>query len=307
MELIKPGTNIDFVGKIKFAIGFSWTLIALGIISLIVRGGLNYGVDFAGGTVAQVRFTKRPPVDDIRGALNSTGMVDATIQDFGSSKSLPEGGADFLIRLPMAGTEAEDMGKRMVDALTGKFGKDTFDIQRIETVGPRVGSELRVRALLAVLFSTILMGAYISFRFEFRFGLGAAIALIHDVLITVGALSVMNYEFDLTIVAALLTVVGFSVHDTVIVSDRVRENMRKNRRDGLRKIINNSINETLSRTILTTGTAVLVLLTLYLLGGSVINGFAFALLIGFVIGTYSSIYVASPIVLFFERPGARTR
>jgi preprotein translocase subunit SecF len=153
----------------------------------------------------------------------------------------------------------------------------------------------------------VLMGAYIWFRFELRFGIGAAIALIHDVLITIGALSLLNYEFDLTVIAALLTVVGFSVNDTVIVSDRIRENMRKSRREPLSKIINNSINETLSRTILTTGTALLVVLALFILGGNVIHGFAFTLLVGFSIGTYSSIYVASPIVLYFEPSRGKAR
>jgi preprotein translocase subunit SecF len=304
MELIKPGTNIDFVGGVKYAVGFSWLLIAVGIVSLIIHKGPNYGIDFVGGTMVQVRFNPKPPIGTIRDALSPLGLADATIQDFGSSAG---GGADFLIRLPLAASEMEDVSNKVTAALSEKFGKDTFEIQRVEMVGPRVGKELRVRAMLAVAFATIMMGAYIWFRFEFRFGLGAAVALIHDVLITIGALSIFNYELDLTIVAALLTVVGFSVNDTVIVSDRIRENMRKNRRDNLAKIINNSINETLSRTILTTGTAILVLLALYFLGGNVINGFAFALLVGFCIGTYSSIYVASPIVLLLERAGSRRR
>jgi preprotein translocase subunit SecF len=303
MELIKPGTTIDFVSGVKYAVGFSWLLIAIGIISLIAHKGPNYGIDFVGGTMVQVRFKQKPAINDIRSALTPLKLEDATIQDFGSSGTA--GGADFLIRLPLAATEMEDVSNKVTGALSDKFGKDTFEIQRVEMVGPRVGKELRLRALLAVAFATVMMGAYIWFRFEFRFGLGAAIALLHDVLITVGALSIFNYELDLTIVAALLTIVGFSVNDTVIVSDRIRENMRKGRRDSLKTIINNSINETLSRTILTTGTAILVLLALYFLGGNVINGFAFALLVGFTIGTYSSIYVASPIVLFFERAGTR--
>jgi preprotein translocase subunit SecF len=303
MELIKPGTTIDFVSGVKYAVGFSWLLIAIGIVSLIIHKGPNYGIDFVGGTMVQVRFNQKPPIGDIRNALTPLGLEDATIQDFGSSGTA--GGADFLIRLPLAATEMEDVSNKVTAALSQKFGKDTFEIQRVEMVGPRVGKELRLRALLSVAFATVMMGAYIWFRFEFRFGLGAAVALIHDVLITVGALSIFNYELDLTIVAALLTVVGFSVNDTVIVSDRIRENMRKSRRESLAKIINNSINETLSRTILTTGTALLVLLALFFLGGNVINGFAFALLVGFSIGTYSSIYVASPIVLLLERAGSR--
>jgi preprotein translocase subunit SecF len=172
-------------------------------------------------------------------------------------------------------------------------------------VGPKVGSDLRRKALLAVLASTLMMGAYLAFRFEPRFGIGAALALIHDVLITAGVLSLTNTEFDLTIVAALLTVVGFSVNDTVIICDRIRENMRKMRRETLAEIVNRSINETLSRTIVTTSTAVLVILALFFLGGEVIHGFALALLVGFLIGTYSSIYVASPIVVLLAKEGGR--
>jgi len=305
MELIKPGTQIDFVGKIKWAIGFSWLLILIGLASVLARGGLNYGIDFAGGTMVQVRFAQKPPIGEIRDAITPLGAGDATIQDFGTSAS--GAGSEFIIRFPLAAVEVPDLSKKLGDALLAKFGAGNVEVLRVETVGPRVGSELRVRAVLAVLFATVMMGIYLWFRFEWRFGLGAAIALLHDVLITAGALSLFHYEFDLTIVAALLTVVGFSVNDTVIVSDRIRENMRKSRRESLRAIINSSINETLSRTILTTGTAIMVLLALFFLGGNVINGFAFALLIGFTIGTYSSIYVASPIVLFFERSSARRR
>jgi preprotein translocase subunit SecF len=305
MEFIKPGTRIDFVGKTKWAIGFSWLLILIGFASVFLRGGLNYGIDFVGGTMVQVRFAQKPPIGEIRQAITPLGAGDATIQDFGASGS--GSGAEFIIRFPLEAAEVADLSKQVNDALLAKFGAGNVEVLRVETVGPRVGRELRVRAILAVLFATVMMGVYIWFRFEWRFGVGAAVALIHDVLITVGALSLLHYEFDLTIVAALLTVVGFSVNDTVIVSDRIRENMRKSRRESLRQIINSSINETLSRTILTTGTAILVLLALYFLGGNVINGFAFALLVGFAIGTYSSIYVSSPIVLFFERSAARRR
>jgi preprotein translocase subunit SecF len=304
MELIKPGTKIDFVASSKWAFGFSSLLILITIVSLLAHGGPNYGIDFAGGTMMQVRFNQKPAIGDIRDALVPLGLGDATIQDFGTGAG--GSGAEFLIRLPMQASEMEDASNKVAASFTEKFGKDAFEIQRVEMVGPRVGRELRTRAILAVVFATLMMGAYIWFRFELRFGVGAAVALAHDVIITTGALSLLNYEFDLSIVAALLTVVGFSVNDTVIVSDRIRENMRKSRRDSLAKIINASINETLSRTILTTGTAILVLLALFFLGGNVINGFAFALLVGFTIGTYSSIYVASPIVLLLQR-GARRR
>ncbi len=305
MELIKPGTNFNFVGNFSRAYLVSLALILAGVISLIAHGGPNYGIDFAGGTLVQIRFKEPTRIDEVRNALATVELAEAAIQDFGTNGTGP---SEFLIRVPIKGEQLSDFSAQITSALEAKFGKDSWEIQRMETVGPRVGSELRWRALLAVIAATIMMGVYIWIRFELRFGIGAAVALFHDVLITVGALSLANYEFDLTIVAALLTVVGFSVNDTVIVSDRIRENLRKNRRDPLDKIINRSINETLSRTVLTTGTAILVLLALFFLGGKVINGFAFALLVGFTVGTYSSIFIASPIVYYLQGPAfARAR
>ncbi len=301
MELIKPGTKFDFIRFRFIALGISWALIALGILSLILHGGPNYGIDFSGGVMVHLRFKQQVPIGDIRAALNAIHLGESAIQDFGAA------GTEFLIRLPVEASETKGITETLTQALADKFGKDAFEVLRVELVGPRVGQDLRQRALLAVGFATLLMGAYIWFRFELRFGIGAASALVHDVLIVVGALSVANYEIDLTVVAALLTVVGFSVHDTVIVCDRIRENMRKSRRDNMATLINRSINETLSRTVLTTGTAILVILALFFLGGNVIRGFAFTLLIGFIVGTYSSIYIASPIVLWMERAPARRR
>ena len=299
MELIKPGTSIDFVRYSKWALVFSISLVLLGLASIWYRGGPNYGVDFVGGTVVQVKFTQPTSIADIRQALAAANIANITVQDFG------QGGNEFLIRIPVTEAGTEGLPGQIQQGLAGKFGEQTFEVRRVETVGPKVGKDLRRKALLAVLFSTVMMGLYIAFRFEPRFGVGAAVALLHDVLITAGALSIANMEFDLTVVAALLTVVGFSVNDTVIVCDRIRENMRKLRRDSLTAIINRSINETLSRTIITTGTAVLVIIALLFLGGEVIHAFAFALLVGFTIGTYSSIYVASPIVLLWEKEGRR--
>ena len=299
MELIKPNTNFDFVSYLKPAIAFSLALILLGLASLWYRGGPNYGVDFVGGTVVHVRFMQPTAIADIRQALATTNIAGGTVQDFG------QGGNEFLIRLPVADTGTEDVAPKVQQGLVSKFGEQAFEVRRIETVGPKVGKDLQRKAILAVAFSALVMGVYVAVRFEPRFGVGAAVALFHDVLITVGALSLMNMEFDLTIIAALLTVVGFSVNDTVIVCDRIRENMRKMRREGLLNIINKSINETLSRTIITNGTAILVVVVLYFLGGEVIHGFAFALLVGFIVGTYSSIYVASPIVLLWEKSGQR--
>jgi len=274
----------------------SWIVIGLGLVSMWMRGGLNYGIDFAGGTMLHVKFPQATAVSDIRGALESRkDLREVVVQDVGSD------GREFQIRVLGADNEAEDAAASSAKAgLMGKFGEGSFDVLRTESVGPKVGRELWRDATLAVLVSTILMGIYIWFRFDLRFGIGAAVALLHDVLITVAFLSFFHMEFDLTTIAGLLTIVGFSVHDTVIISDRIRENLGKMRKDNMRTIINTSINETLSRSIITSGTAVMVTFALFMLGGDVIHSFAFALMIGFITGTYSSIYMASPIVLWRE-------
>jgi preprotein translocase subunit SecF len=298
-ELIPPGTKIDFVGLRFKMLLLSWTLILIGLGSIYLKGGLNYGIDFAGGTMVHVKFAEPTSIGDLRTALARPELREVIVQDVG------QGRKEFQIRV----LGAEKGGSSAIaDAiklgLRERFGEGTYDVLRVETVGPKVGKDLWRSATLAVLAATLVMGAYIALRFELRFGIGAAIALLHDVLMTIGALSLANMEFDLTTVAALLTVVGYSVHDTVIVSDRIRENMKKMRRESLATIMNLSINETLSRTLITSGTAILVTAALFVLGGSVIHSFAFALLVGFVVGTYSSIYVASPVVLYLE---GRTR
>ncbi len=301
IELIPPGTTIDFVGlRFKMLI-LSWTLIAIGLVSIWLKGGLNYGIDFAGGTMVHVKFDQPTSIGDIRDALARPELKEVVVQDVG------QGGKEFQIRVLGAeqGGNAET-AEGIRSGLREKFGEGVYDVLRVETVGPKVGKDLWRSAALAVLAATLVMGGYIALRFEVRFGVGAAIALVHDVLLTIGALSLANMEFDLTTVAALLTVVGYSVHDTVIVSDRIRENMHKMRRESLATIMNVSLNETLSRTLITSGTAILVTAALFVLGGSVIHSFAFALLVGFVVGTYSSIYVASPVVLYLEgRSGKR--
>lgn len=294
MELIKPGINLDFVGKRRMFMTISLVASILCVAILAVRGGPNYGIDFTGGVMMHLRFKEAKAASDVRGVLSTIDLGVSDIQDFGA------GGTEFILRLPLEASQVKDASEKVSNSLQEKFGKDSFEVLRVEVVGPRVGAQLRERAILAVVFSTIMMGIYIWFRFEWRFAVGAATALFHDVIIAMGALALFNYEFDLSTVAAMLTIVGFSVNDTVIVSDRIRENMRKSRRESLASIINRSINETLSRTVLTTGTAILVILSLFLLGGNVIHSFAFALLVGFVTGTYSSIYIASPMVLAFE-------
>ncbi len=302
-EIIPPGTTFDFVGYRFYAVTASIVVILIGATSLALRG-VNYGIDFAGGTLVHVKFHQPVSINDIRSALERISAKDVTVQDFGGSAN------EFIVRMLESDPELKrGLPTQVSGALTESFkGKSDFEVLRVETVGPSVGKDLRRRAVLAVLAATVVMGGYIAVRFEPRFGVGAAVALLHDVMVAVGALSLARMEFDLTTVAALLTIVGYSVNDTVVVSDRIRENMRKNRREPLASVMNRSINETLSRTILTGGTVFLVLLALFFLGGEIIHGFAFTLLVGVIVGTYSSIYVASPIVLYLDfRPRGRAK
>lgn len=303
MEFIKPGTRIPFTKYRHIAITLS-TLVNVAVLVLLFTRGPNLGVDFAGGTMVHVKFGQKVSIPEIRQALGKLGFGETVVQDFGQ-----DGSNEFMIRLEKTSVQIGALGEGIRRGFSDRFGQDRFEIRRIESVGPKVGKDLRERGIWSVIAATIMMGVYIwvrfgfSFgaRFGFHFGLGAVISLIHDVLVTIGALLLVNYEFDLTIVAALLTIVGFSVNDTVIVCDRIRENMRKNRREILENTINISINETLSRTIITTGTAILVLVALFLLGGGVIRPFAFALLVGFSSGVYSTIFIASPVILLWEK------
>lgn len=290
MEFIKPGTNFDFVGKMKIASGISVALIIISILSVIWHGGLNLGIDFAGGTVIQVKFSKTASADAIRKTFESIKVEDAIIQEIGKD--------EVIVRTNQPMTK--ELQTTVGEALTKQFGTGNFEIRGIEFVGPKVGNDLRNKAILAIIFSWIGMLVYIAWRFEFRYALGGILALVHDTIITIGALSLLNKEFTLTIVAALLTIIGYSINDTIVVFDRIREDRKKDLKRTLADIINSSVNETLSRTTLTSLTVLLVLLALFFLGGPVIHDFAFALLVGVVIGTYSSIFIASPIVLLFE-------
>lgn len=294
MELIPHNVNVDFVGKRFFFVMFSLAINVLSIV-LMLTWGLNYGLDFAGGAMIEVRFAEPTTSATLQQAVKGQPLDDLTIQDVGRDSKI------FMLRFKQQKEQnLSDVSNAVQAALTSGVGQ-TFEVLRIESVGGKVSGELRRKGFLAVLFSTVLMGTYIALRFDLRFGLGAVVALIHDVLVVTGALTLTQTPFDLSVLAALLTVVGYSVHDTIIVSDRVRENMRKARRDALGVIINRSVNETLSRTIITSGTAILVLVALFILGGHVIRPFAFTLIIGFITGTYSSIYIAAPVVLYFER------
>ena len=290
MEFIKPGTKIDFVGIRKIAIGISVALIIISILSVILHRGLNFGIDFAGGTIIQIKISKAASADILRKAFSDININDAIIQEIGKD--------EIIVRTNEAMTQG--LEAKVGEALTKQLGAGNFEIRRIEFVGPKVGKDLTNKAILAIVFSWIGMLIYISWRFEFRYALGGIIALIHDTIITIGALSLLNKEFTLTIVAALLTIIGYSINDTIVVFDRIRENRKKDLKRSLAEVINSSVNETLSRTVLTSLTVILVLIALFFLGGPVIHDFAFALLVGIVVGTYSSIFIASPIVLFFE-------
>jgi preprotein translocase subunit SecF len=294
-ELVSPNVNLDFVGKRKFFLILSSVLNLLSILLFLVWG-VNFGIDFAGGTDVRVRLAQPTTAGDLRRDLGDVDLPDLTVQEFGGQ------GKEFLLRFePQTATAMNTVAETIKGAL-GKShpGEGAFEILSVESVGPKVGADLRRRGFLAVACTTLFMGIYIAFRFDLSFGIGAVIALAHDVLIVLLALVVSRTMFDLTTLAAMLTVIGFSVHDTIIVSDRVRENLKKMRRTNLAEVINVSINETLSRTILTTGTALLVLLALYFLGGPGLAPFAFTLIIGFLTGTYSSIYIAAPVVLFWS-------
>jgi len=303
MEIIRPGTRFPFLSYRYVAFIASGLLVSAVMILLIVKGP-NLGVDFAGGTMVHVKFNQNVTIGELRRALESLGFGDSVVQDFDGGES-----GEFLIRLEKTGTELGAVGGEVRRGLSEQFSPDQFEVRRVEFVGPKVGKDLRRRGTWSVIAATIMMGVYVWARFGFSFGsrfglgfgLGAIVALIHDVTITMGALILADFEFDLPIVAALLTIAGYSVNDTVVVSDRIRENMRKVRREGLEAIINTSINETLSRTVITTGTSLLVLVALLVLGGGVIRPFAFALLIGFISGVYSTIFIATPVILLSEK------
>ncbi len=299
MQLIKPDIDINFVGKRKFALGISLVLILIGLASLVVKGGPNYGIDFAGGTLVQVRFTQTTDASEIKKALGNLKLGDPVVQSFGDNQN------EFLIRVEKSSEELQGLSVKIQNALAQTY-HDGVDIRRVEMVGPQVGKDLRTKGLEALLYAMVGLLIYISWRFEFRFAVGAIVALVHDVLITLGAFSVFNKEIDLPIIAAFLAIIGYSLNDTIIVYDRIRENSGRLHKEAFPFIINRSINETLSRTLLTSGTTLLVVLALFVLGGGVIHNFAFAMLVGVLVGTYSSIFVASPILIFWNEKKAKT-
>ena len=281
--------KIDFLGKRKLALIISSCLLIVSIISLAVNG-LKLGIDFTGGTLVEVGYKEAANLTVLRSSLSEAGFGDATVQNFGSTK-------DVLIRLkPQDGVSNAELSTKVLSAVNSKTAEPA-DLRRVEFVGPQVGDELAEDGGLALLYSMFGILIYVAWRFEHKFSLGSVAALFHDVLITLGFFSVSGMEFDLTVLAAVLAVIGYSLNDTIVVYDRIRENFRELRAGSSEEIMNISLNQTLSRTLMTSITTALVLVALAVLGGEIIHNFAIALLIGVGIGTYSSIYVASPIVL----------
>ena len=284
-------TNIDFISKQKIAGFLSITLIVAGIASLIIKGGPLLSIDFTGGTVAQVKFEIPVELGQLRETLSDYGFEGAEIVEFGS----PD---EVLIKTQFSGSSSE-----ISEQLTLALGK-TFTLRRVESVGPKIGKELQNDALKAIGLALILILIYITFRFDRYYALGSVMALIHDVLITLGVFSLLDYEINLSIIAAFLTIVGYSLNDTIVVFDRIRENIPKLMKKTLNDVVNISLNETLNRTVITSLTTMMVVVILFLWGGKVINLFAFALIIGVFVGTYSSLFVASPVMVYFEKRSA---
>jgi preprotein translocase subunit SecF len=291
MQLLKD-LNIDFMGKRRTAVMLSVAALLICIASMVFRG-FNLGLDFTGGTLIEVGYQQPAELSDVRAALDEAGFGGATVQHFGTLR-------DVMIRIAPESGEKEqtsaELSDRVFRALSEAAG-GAVELRRVEFVGPQVGEELREDGGLAVLFSLIGILIYVALRFEWRFSVGAVVAIIHDVIFTVGIFSLFQIEFDLPVLAAVLAVIGYSLNDTIVIYDRIRENFRKMRKGTVIEIINRSINQTMSRTIITSGTTLLVLLALYLFGGEVISGFSLALIVGVIVGTYSTIYVATAAVV----------
>ena len=288
MQIFKKTPTFDFMGKRKLALAFSLVLILASIASIATKG-LNFGLDFTGGTLIEVGYPQSADLIQIRKRLADSGFSDAVVQNFGSSK-------DVLVRLaPREGLTSQSLGDKILTSL--KEDNAEVIMRRQEFVGPQVGDELRDDGGLAMLIALGFILVYVMARFEYRFALGSIAALIHDVIITIGIFSFFQLDFDLTVLAAVLAVIGYSLNDTIVVFDRIRENFRKMRKDIPYRIINTSLNQTLSRTLMTSMTTLLVVMAMFFKGGELIHAFSIALIIGILVGTYSSIYVASSLVI----------
>ena len=284
MELVRQGLDFDFMSRRRVAVMFSSALLAISVLSLALRG-LEFGIDFTGGTLVEVGYPRAVTLEPVRATLHDAGFEGAVVQHFGTAQ-------DVLIRIaPREDVDRSELSNRAFDAL--RAGDSAVELRRVEFVGPQVGEELTEQGGLAMLIALGAIFLYVMFRFEWKFSAGAVAALFHDVIITLGIFSVLGLDFDLTVLAAILAVIGYSLNDTIVVFDRIRENFRRMRRGTPTSIINRSLNQTLSRTLMTSLTTLLVLVALFFLGGELIHGFATTLIIGVLVGTYSSIYVAS--------------
>jgi preprotein translocase subunit SecF len=284
MQILQNESSFDFLGKRRLALFFSGTLLLISILSIALRG-FNFGIDFTGGTLLEVGYPQGVELAGVRGALQQAGYGDAVVQHFGSA-------SDVLIRIaPKEGITSAQLSDNLFHTL--QIQNDRVELRRVEFVGPQVGDELTNDGGLAMIYALVGILIYVALRFEYRFAVGSVAALVHDVIITLGVFSLFQLDFDLTVLAAILAVIGYSLNDTIVVFDRIRENFRKLRKGTPVEIVNISLNQTLSRTLMTSFTTILVLLALFFLGGELIHGFATALLVGIFVGTYSSIYVAS--------------
>lgn len=294
MRQFFPHTNIDFIGKRRICYAVSAIIIIVGLVIFGLRGSKNLGVDFSGGTLEQIMFQKPVKMDDVRNALKEIGYGNASIQQYGESK-------EIIIRTQ------EDISKKISEVFKQKFSDNPYEVMRIEIVGPAVGKNLRQNAATSLLLGLVGILVYIMFRFNLKYGVAGVVALFHDVLVAIGAMALTHREFDLTIVAALLTIAGYSINDTVVIYDRIRENLRLVKKAGLAEIVNLSVNQTFSRTILTTGVTMLVVIALLFWGGEVLNNFAFCLFVGMISGVYSTVYIASPLILAWRKKTASSR
>jgi len=301
MRIIKE-TNINFMGKTKIAALLSTLMILAGAISMVLNGGPKLSIDFKGGTLIAVNFTESIDIEKVRSELKSVS-IDGQIFNFSNAEIKHFGdNSNIAIRIASIDEEPEQFSKKITEKLASIFpdlvpeDKENF-ILSLEKVGPKVGAELSSNALMAILSALALILVYVSIRFEFKYAIGAIAALTHDVLITLGVFSILNYEVSLVVIAAFLTIVGYSLNDTIVIFDRVRENVKALKNVQMKSVINRSINESLSRTIVTSLTTFFVVLVLFLIGGEVIHTFSFAMMVGVIIGTYSSIFVASPVVI----------
>lgn len=298
MKIFAKTLEVDFLKYKKTAYAISIGMILLTFISIALHGGLKYGIDFAGGSLIQIKFKEAQPIELVREIVESLELGKGDIQQFGEP-------VDILINIKTKAGEHTEAVRKVSDALKERLGEGSLTVERVEMVGPKVGADLSSKAVLSIVYAMLGILFYISYRFELRFAVAAVLALAHDTTITVGLLSITGKEFTLPVIAALLTVIGYSLNDTIVVFDRIRENLRLKRTLPLEGLLNVSINQTLGRTIITSGTTLFVVLCIFIFGGSVIHDFSFALLVGIVAGTYSSIFIACPLLTAW--PGTTTQ